>query len=104
MLDLAAGSAMRVFQLPSYSPDYNPIEFLWKKMKQRATHNQYFPQFEALISSVEAALTDFANQAEEIKSLMGLYVESILACGFISSCTSRQASCAGHQWSLIGQT
>src|SRR4029453_6746406 len=28
--------------LPSYSPDYNPIEYLWKKTKQRATHNQYF--------------------------------------------------------------
>src|SRR5512132_3911155 len=23
--------------LPSYSPDYNPIEYLWKKTKQRAT-------------------------------------------------------------------
>ena len=26
--------------LPSYSPDYNPIEYLWKKTKQRATHNK----------------------------------------------------------------
>src|SRR5215471_21028358 len=28
--------------LPSYAPDYNPIEYLWKKTKQRATHNKYF--------------------------------------------------------------
>jgi len=70
---------LSVFQLPSYSPDYNPIEFLWKKMKQRATHNQYFPQFEALVSSVENALAYFARQVEEIKSLMGLYVESPVA-------------------------
>jgi transposase len=70
---------LSVFQLPSYSPDYNPIEFLWKKMKQRTTHNQYFPQFEALASSVENALAYFARQVEEIKSLMGLYVESPVA-------------------------
>jgi len=23
-----------VYRLPSYSPDYNPIEMLWKKIKQ----------------------------------------------------------------------
>jgi transposase len=70
---------LTVFQLPSYSPDYNPIEFLWKKMKQRATHNRYFPVFEALASSVENALAYFASQVEEIKSLMGQYVESPVA-------------------------
>jgi transposase len=70
---------LTVFQLPSYSPDYNPIEFLWKKMKQRATHNRYFPAFEALSSSVENALAYFARQVEEIKSLMGQYVESLAA-------------------------
>ena len=70
---------LSVFQLPSYSPDYNPIEFLWKKMKQRTTHNQYFPQYEMLVSSVETALAEFADQVEEIKSLMGLYVDSPVA-------------------------
>lgn len=24
-----------VFQMPAYSPDYNPIEILWKKVKHR---------------------------------------------------------------------
>jgi DDE superfamily endonuclease len=36
-------------QLPTYSPDYNPIEKLWKKIKQQETHLPYFPTFEALI-------------------------------------------------------
>jgi transposase len=65
---------LTVFQLPSYSPDYNPIEFLWKKMKQCATHNQYFPDFQDLVSAVDDALAYFASQVTEIKSLMGLYV------------------------------
>ena len=33
------------YPLPSYSPDYNPIEYLWKKTKKRATHHQYFKEF-----------------------------------------------------------
>ena len=70
---------LTVFQLPSYSPDYNPIEFLWKNMKQRATHNQYFPEFDDLVSSVENALAYFARQLDEIKNLMGLYVKSLAA-------------------------
>ena len=67
---------LTVCQLPSYSPDYNPIEFLWKKMKRRATHNQYFPDFQDLVSAVDEALAYFASQVAEIKSLMGLYVET----------------------------
>jgi len=70
---------LTVFQLPSYSPDYNPIEFLWKKMKQRATHNQYFAAFEDLAESVNEALSHFSHRAAEIKSLMGLYVQTLQA-------------------------
>ena len=31
------------FQLPAYSPNSNPIEFLWKKVKKPATHLKCFP-------------------------------------------------------------
>jgi transposase len=61
--------------LPSYSPDYNPIEYLWKKTKQRATHNKYFKEFAALTVSVEKALAYFATHPEEIVSLFGRYCE-----------------------------
>jgi transposase len=61
--------------LPSYSPDYNPIEYLWKKTKQRATHNKYFKEFAALTVSVEKALAYFAMHPEEVLGLFGLYCE-----------------------------
>ena len=64
-----------VYQLPSYSPDYNPIEYLWKKVKIKATHNRYFAEFVKLIRSVEEALTILASQADEIKRLMGVYTK-----------------------------
>jgi transposase len=66
---------LTVFQLPSYSPDYNPIEKLWKKVKKEGTHLQYFPTFEALTDKVEHALLKFANTPEEILSLCSLPTE-----------------------------
>ena len=70
---------LTVFQLPSYSPDYNPIEFLWRNIKRRATHNQYFPEFTDLITAVDHALAEVAAQSEAIKALRGPYVESLAA-------------------------
>ena len=63
------------YPLPSYSPDYNPIEYLWKKTKKRATHNQYFKEFAALTMSVDKALAYFATHPEMVLGLFGLYCE-----------------------------
>jgi len=64
-----------VYQLPSYSPDYNPIEYLWKKVKTNATHNRYFAEFVKLVISVEEALQVLATQTTEILRLMGIYTK-----------------------------
>jgi len=61
--------------LPSYSPDYNPIEYLWKQTKQRATHNKYFKEFGELTVSVEKALAYFATHPETVLGLFGRYCE-----------------------------
>jgi transposase len=61
--------------LPSYSPDYNPIEYLWKKTKQRATHNQYFKEFVQLTVSVDKALAYFATHPDTVLGLFGRYCE-----------------------------
>jgi len=61
--------------LPSYSPDYNPIEYLWKKTKKRATHNKYFKEFAAMTVSVEKALAYFATHPDTVLGLFGRYCE-----------------------------
>jgi DDE superfamily endonuclease len=63
---------LTVFQLPGYSPDYNPIEKLWKKFKEQETHLQYFPTFAGLTAKVEQALIKFAHAPEAILSLCSL--------------------------------
>ena len=65
------------FQLPSYSPDFNPIEYLWKKVKKQATHLKYFPEFSSLMYKVDNALVRFANTPKEITALMGQYCKSL---------------------------
>ena len=68
-----------VYQLPSYSPDYNPIEYLWKKVKTKATPNRYFAEFVQLIQSVEKAMSVLASQTDEILQLMGVYTQHLAA-------------------------
>jgi transposase len=64
-----------VTQLPSYSPDYNPIEFLWRATKRQATHNRYFPEFDSLVGSVEEALAAFAAQPDRVQALFTRYLD-----------------------------
>ena len=68
---------LTVYQLPSYSPDYNPIEYLWKKVKTQTTHNRYFAEFALLTKSVDHALQVLATQSTEILRLMGIYARHL---------------------------
>jgi transposase len=71
---------LTVYQLPSYSPDYNPIEHLWRNVKRDKTHNRYFPTFESLIQAVEDGMRHFQAHPTEVKQLMGRYLEEQAAC------------------------
>lgn len=66
---------LSVYQLPAYSPDYNPIEHLWRRLKRKATHNRYFEKFEDLIASVEAALGELVANPGEVQILAGTILD-----------------------------
>ena len=68
---------LSVFQLPSYSPDFNPIEFLWRNVKKQGTHLKYFPSFDDLVQAVENVLASFRSQTNHIRSLFGLYLKQM---------------------------
>ena len=45
-------SKIQLHFLPPYSPNLNPIERLWKWMKERVLYNTYYPEFEDFKSAV----------------------------------------------------
>lgn len=73
----AHADRITVCQLPSYSPDYNPIEYLWRNIKKDATHNKYFEAFEQLIDAVDKTLAAFAEHAEAVLNLFGRYCNEL---------------------------
>ena len=68
---------LTVFQLPTYSPDFNPIEYLWRNIKKQATHLRYFPTFADLQQKVDDKLRYFARTPARIKNLMGRYCRTL---------------------------
>jgi hypothetical protein len=68
---------LTIEHLPAYSPDFNPIEHLWQKVKKEATHLKYFPAFTALHHEVDRALRHFAQTPSEITVLMARYCEKL---------------------------
>jgi transposase len=64
---------LTIHYLPPYSPDYNPIEGLWKKIKSETTHNVYFPSIEELKKALSDILKGFRNNPGEIRPLFGFY-------------------------------
>jgi transposase len=77
--DFFAAHADRLtkYQLPSYSPDFNPIEYLWRNVKKEATHLKYFATFEKLVGDVETTLRQVAELPSHILALMGRYCASL---------------------------
>jgi len=73
----AHAARLTIEQLPSYSPDFKPIEHLWKKVKKEATHLKYFPDFVQLQAEVDRALLHFAQTPREITVLMARYCETL---------------------------
>jgi hypothetical protein len=43
------------------------------------THNRYFPEFSDLTTAVETALTHFQQHPEDVKQLMGTYLDEMVA-------------------------
>jgi len=57
---------LTVKRLPAFSPDYNPIEKLWKNTKRDATHLKYFKTFEELRESVANVFQKYLQDATQI--------------------------------------
>lgn len=61
---------LSLVRLPAFSPDFNPIEKLWKNTKRDATHLKYFKTFEDLRDSVLCAFQKYLEDAAQVIRVM----------------------------------
>jgi transposase len=70
---LATQLGITLLYLPSYSPNLNLIERLWKFIKRRALYGRYHPTFAEFQAAIQEVLDGLPTiHAESLKSLMTL--------------------------------
>jgi len=70
---LAVELEISLLFLPSYSPNLNLIERLWKFIKRRAVYGRYHPAFQEFQAAIQETIAGLQSQhAESLKSLMTL--------------------------------
>jgi transposase len=70
---LAEQLGITLLYLPSYSPNLNLIERLWKFIKRRALYGRYHPTFAQFQAAIEEVLDGLSTtHADKLKSLMTL--------------------------------
>jgi transposase len=57
-------------RLPAYSPQLNPIERFWKKLRRRASHNRLFDTLADLKRSIRASLCYFQTVRAKVQSML----------------------------------
>jgi hypothetical protein len=73
MLGLAKELGIELLFLPSYSPNLNRIERLWRFVKRKAAHGRFHPTFADFRAAVQDVLDRVpATHAEKLTSLMTL--------------------------------
>jgi transposase len=69
--ELAAELGLTLLFLPSYSPNLNLIERLWKFIKRRAVYGRYHPTFHDFQAAIQEVLDGLSTEhAEPLASLM----------------------------------
>jgi transposase len=60
---------LKLVFLPSYSPELNPIERVWKLTRRLCIHNHYFQDLVSLLDAVSAQLLQWAGPNETLRRL-----------------------------------
>jgi transposase len=61
---------LEVYQLPSYSPEFNPTERIWQHTRKNGTHNRFFLNLDELSNT----LTRVFDQIQKQPSLIQNYL------------------------------
>jgi hypothetical protein len=67
---LAIYPHLRLYRLPSYSPQLNVIERFWRVLRRRATHNRLFSSMAALRITLRNNVSYFQTMRQKVLSLV----------------------------------
>ena len=71
--DFASLMKVELLFLPSYSPNLNLIERLWRLVKAKALKNRYYPNFKGFKAAIDEVLESLGTKyKEELESLLVL--------------------------------
>ena len=69
---LAKKLNIELLYLPTYSPNLNLIERLWKFVKKDCLYSKYYADFDMFKQSITNCLEDLPNREAELKTLLNL--------------------------------
>ena len=94
---LASQLGITLLYLPSYSPNLNLIERLWKFIKRRSLYGRYHPTFAEFQAAIQENLDGLpTTHAEQLESLMTLNFPAIRGCLAHGRVRYRISSLTGH--------
>lgn len=64
-------SRIKLIHLPTYSPNLNLIERLWKFMRKKAINTCYYPKFKDFKENILSFFQNIDQHKEELKSFIG---------------------------------
>ncbi|HZI02583.1 MAG TPA: transposase [Archangium sp.] len=62
---------LTLYRLPPYSPQLQPIERLWRPLRQRATHNVLFDEMTELQHALRSGLGYYRARPQAVLTLLG---------------------------------
>jgi transposase len=60
---------MRLIFQPPYSPEVNPVEHVWKELREKYFANRMFPSLDELQEHLCNSLNEFSSHPDDIRSL-----------------------------------
>lgn len=62
----------QLYFLPPYSPQLNPIERVWKLVRRRCLHNQYFASLDCVVTAIRPCLKAWSRPNATLRRLCGI--------------------------------
>lgn len=76
VLAVATAARIEVLWLPTYAPWLNPIEKLWRLLKQqRLHHHDLADDWDGLKAAIDVVLAQFADGSDELLRYVGLWTD-----------------------------